>query len=338
MVTRKDVAERAGVSQSTVSYVISGKRTISSATRQRVERVMKELEYTPNAAARSLAGAGSGIVALHFPVTQPAPSAIEFEYLSSIAQRAQSHGYNLLLWSGAIDEFGDLSTLVGSHMVEGVVLMEVRLDDPRIRTLQAQGVPFTLLGRPAKTEGLYCVDDDFGVLGSLAIDHVADLGHREVLYVTREEAYLQAGSGPAQRTLEALNHAAALRGVGLSTLAVESSIRGGVAAIDYLLSLPTPPTAVVGFNEFAVAGLIQSAAHSGIKIPEDLTVVGLSFPNAMAEILNPPVTTVGPDPKQLAEAAMDMLVELLEGADPPAQCILLEPRLTVRDSSGVPTP
>jgi DNA-binding LacI/PurR family transcriptional regulator len=334
MVTRKDVAERAGVSPSTVSYVISGKRTISQETRDRVERAMRELAYTPNAIARSLAGRQNGIVALHFPAGPQGLNTTEFEYLTSAALRAREHGFHVLLWSDPIADIDALRGLIGSRLIDGLVLMEVLAEDPRVPVLQADGIPFALIGRPADPTGVTWVDDDFDSLAAQAIDHVADLGHRHVMYLTHTAADLVAGHGPAVRTLTALESAARRRRVHLTRFHADSTTTGGHEAFERLIGLEPRTTAVIAFNELAVSGLLRAASIAGVRIPADLTVVALSLADVAAEILTPPLTTVAPSASTLATMAMDALVGLINDRDRPASSELLTPVLTIRGSSG----
>jgi DNA-binding LacI/PurR family transcriptional regulator len=334
MVTRKDVAQRAGVSPSTVSYVISGKRTISQETKDRVERAMSELAYTPNAIARSLAGTQKGIVALHFPAGPQGLNTTEFEYLTSAALRAREHGFHVLLWSDPIADVDALRGLVGSRLIDGLILMEVVTDDPRVPMLQADGIPFALIGRPGDATGVTYVDDDFDILASLAIDHVADLGHRDVMYLSHSADLLDRGHGPAVRTLAALESAARRRRVHLTRFHAESTPTGGHEAFDRLISLEQRPTAVIAFNELAVSGLLRAASIAGVRIPAELTVVALSLADIAAEMLTPPLTTVAPSAATLATMAMDALVDLIRDRSLPASTALVTPALTIRGSSA----
>lgn len=334
MVTRKDVAQRAGVSASTVSYVISGARPISAETRERVERVMRELDYTPNAIAQSLAGSRKGIIALHFPVDRRGLNTTEFEYLSAATQRARERGCHTLLWSGPVDDVDGLRSLVASQMVDGVVLLEVFTDDPRIAMLQAAGARFSLIGRPADADGLVWVDDDFDTLAALAVDHVADLGHRRLFYLAPPSDELQRGHGAAVRTLATLRHATERRGLTLTVFAAERSTHGGHRAFAQLQAATPRPTAVLTFNELAISGLLHAAATAGVSIPDDLTVVALSHADVVAEMLSPPLTTVSPSPTELATLAVDGLMDVIAGRERGAATSLVQPRLTVRASSA----
>lgn len=334
MVTRKDVALRAGVSPSTVSYVISGERPISAETRERVQRVMRELNYTPNAIAQSLAGARKGIVALHFPVDHRGLNTTEFEYLTAATQRARERGYHVLLWSDPVGDVDALQTMVASQMVDGLILLEVFTDDPRIPMLRASGARFSLIGRPADADGLVWVDDDFDSLAAQATDHVAGLGHRHVLYLAPPLDELERGHGAAVRTLAALETAAGHRGLVVSTCHAARTTGAGQDAFGRLQSLSPRPTAVLAFNELAVSGLLRAASNAGVAIPRDLTVVALSHADVAAEMMTPMLTTVSPSASALAVQAVDALAGMIAGREPAPQGALVQPRLTIRGSSG----
>ncbi|MFT3832253.1 MAG: LacI family DNA-binding transcriptional regulator [Micropruina sp.] len=334
MVTRKDVAARAGVSPSTVSYVISGNRPISPETRKRVQRVMQELKYTPNAIAQSLAGSRKGIIALHFPADHRGLNTTEFEYLTAVAQRAREHGYHALLWSDPVADVDALQTMVASQMVDGLILLEVFTQDPRIPMLRTSGAPFSLIGRPSDTDGLTWVDDDFDSLATQATDHLANLGHRDVLYLAPPLDDTERGHGAAVRTRVALETAAARRGLTLTRFHAARTTRGGLDAFAHLTSLSPRPTAVLAFNELAVSGLLRAAATTGVTIPGDLSVVALSHADVAAEMMTPPLTTVSPSATELAFRAVDALAELIAERDRAARGALVQPRLTIRASCG----
>jgi transcriptional regulator with XRE-family HTH domain len=148
MPTRKDVAERAGVSEATVSYALSGKRTISQATRERVFEAMRELDYRPNLMAQALAGGSSSIIALLFPSQERGISNADLEYVLGAASAARELGYHLLLWPTEDRDVSDVASLYQAGLIGGVLLMEVRMKDERLRTLGKAGVPVGLIGGP----------------------------------------------------------------------------------------------------------------------------------------------------------------------------------------------
>jgi DNA-binding LacI/PurR family transcriptional regulator len=332
--TRDDVARLAGVSASTVSYAISGRRTISAGTRQRVEQAMADLSYTPNAFARGLAGSRGGILALHYPYSRRGVTSSEFEYVAAATDRARERGYHLLLWSHPINDVDGLGSLVSEGLVDGVILMELTADDARVAVLSDSGVPFSNIGRPDDADGLWFIDADYESLGRQAVDHLADLGHEHVFFLSQSIASPERGSGPLDRATSSLRRPARERGVRIDTHLADNSVPGGREAFGVFDALPARPTAVLAFNEMALAGFVQSAAAAGRSIPGDISVVALSIGDLAAEMTSPPLTTVSPPGIEIAASAVDDLVDRIEGRRHDAPHVLVPPRLVVRGSSA----
>jgi DNA-binding LacI/PurR family transcriptional regulator len=332
--TRDDVARLAGVSSSTVSYAISGRRTISDATRRRVEAAMSELNYTPNPFARGLAGSRGGILALHYPYGSRGVTSSEFEYVAAATDRARGRGYHLLLWSTPIDDVEGLESLVSEGLVDGVVLMELTPVDDRVPVLTEARVPFTNIGRPDDVDGLWFVDADYEALGRLAVEHLVGLGHERAFFLSQSVGSHERGSGPLARASRALSGAATAAGLALEVHPAAVSVTGGRAAFESFRASPARPTAVVAFNETALAGFVQAAALAGCSIPRDVSVVALSIGDLAADMTSPPLTTVSPPGVELAAAAVDHLVDRLEGRRQDAPHLLVAPQLVVRGSSA----
>ncbi len=329
MATRDDVARRAGVSSSTVSYAISGRRRISTETRERVFAAMRELDYTPNAFAQGLAGARTGILALNYPLKDEGWSPMEVSYFETATAAAHAAGFHLLLWPNAADDTGTLSDLLSSQLVDGVIAMEVEWDDPRMALFRERGVPFVLLGRNADPTGLAYVDTDFAATARSALAYLLDRGHREVLFIGEDRFAL--GHGPMVRTISELHDSA--RRFGLS-LAVETGPRTygtGRDAFRRLVASGTPTTAVALFNDRATVGFVHAAQLAGRSIPGDLSVVAIGMGEDAAE-LDPPLTTFTPSVASLTGSAVRMLVALVEGHPLPHSEVLLDAPLVERAS------
>ncbi len=332
--TRDDVARLAGVSSSTVSYVISGRRPISEGTKSRVRRAMKELNYTPNAFARGLAGSRRGVLALHYPYSPQGVSSTEFEYVSSAANRAHELGYHLLLWTQPIEDTEGLRSLVDQRMVDGVLLMEVTPSDPRVETMRASGAPFVLVGTPDDADGVSFVDNDYDDQASGVFSYLASLGHTDAVFFCTEGGDGDRGYGPTVHMRRALERTAGNHGVRLRVYPAPPVPAGGREALSWLLGLDPRPTAVLSFNEIGVAGLLNAAALSGVVIPDDLTVVGLNMGAVAASMTLPPLTTVSPSPSALMDRAVDALNDLIEDGGGEHVRALVAPTLQVRDSSA----
>lgn len=188
MATIADVARRAGVSMSTVSYALSGVRPVSEATRRRIEAAMKELDYTPNAVAQGLAGRRTRILALVLPTDEMPVDPFTGEIIVGAAEAAREQGYHLLLWTEPASLATELPGLLGKQLIDGAIVLSIRIDDDRIDALQAAGLPMTMIGRTRDPSGLPFVDTDADLVAELALAHLAALGHRAVAYVGTAQA------------------------------------------------------------------------------------------------------------------------------------------------------
>ena len=135
-VTMRDVAERAGVSIATVSFVVNNTKPVRAKTRERIEAAMAELGFQRNLVARALASRRTRILALAYPMLDHLLGGSGMEFIIAAARTASGYGYHLMLWPGANDG-RELTELVGQQLVDGVILMEVQLDDPRVAALRA---------------------------------------------------------------------------------------------------------------------------------------------------------------------------------------------------------
>lgn len=328
MATRDDVAKLAGVSASTVSYAISGRRQISAATKERVLHAMRQLDYTPNAFAQGLAGTRKGILAFNYPLKDEGWTPMEVRYIETATAAAQSHGFHLLLWPNAADDIQALSELISQRLVDGVIALEVQLNDPRIELFTERGVRFVLLGRTADTAGLAYVDTDFAAAARTALEYLVDRGHRNIIFVG--EGRYEQGHGPMVRTFAELEMSSRRFGVELSRFTGPRTYRTGRAAYRQLRSAAHPPSAAIVFNDRATVGLVTAAQLDGLQVPDDLSVLSIGMGEDAAEI-EPPITTITPPVRELTAAAVALMVGSIEG-HPTASEVLLPAPLVERAS------
>src|SRR5512143_4163316 len=159
--TMLDVAKRAGVALSTVSYALNGTRPISEETQQRIFAAMDELGYRPHALARGLASKRSRILALLFPALERGLGITELEFVSGAADAAKENGYHLVLWPVALHDLDELRRLTQQGLADGVVVMEIHLNDDRIKLLRDLHFPFSMIGRCDELKNLGYVDINF---------------------------------------------------------------------------------------------------------------------------------------------------------------------------------
>ncbi|GGP86714.1 LacI family DNA-binding transcriptional regulator [Saccharothrix coeruleofusca] len=331
MVTIADVARHAGVAPSTVSYVLTGRRSISPATRARVEASVRALGYHPHAGARSLASNRAGVLALVLPMREGMHVPVLMQFVVAVANAARGHEHDVLLVTADQGAAG-LRRVAGSAQVDGLLVMDVEMHDERVPVLRELDRPSVLIGYPADAAGLTCVDLDFAEAGARCVDHLADLGHRYVALVGAPRAVYQRDTGFAHRTMAGFSAAAMRRGISSTTLPTgtdHGSVRSAVAG---LLERHPAVTGLVVHNEAALPSVLEALRATGRKVPDDVAVVAIC-PDEQAERLAPRLTSVRVPAEQLGHRAVELLMaKLARVAVPPLT--LLPPRLVERSSTA----
>ena len=332
MVKITDVARRAGVSPSTVSYVLSGKRPISAATQRRVEASIRELGYRPHAGARALASSRSNVLALVMPLRSGIHVPVQMQFAGAVATAARGHDHDVLLLTQEEGEDG-LRRVADSALVDGLIVMDVQLSDSRTPLLRTLPLPSVLIGFPAEADGLTCIDLDFTATGESCVGHLAHLGHRCVaLLGSPPEVYVR-GTGFARRTAAGFTGAARRYGMTSTVLPCEASGAAARRTVDRLLRDHPGLTGVVVHNEPALPLLMEAFQQAGMRIPQDLSVVAVG-PDEQAESAAVPVTSVAIPADEVGERAVELLMTKLNGVAVP-DATLLPPRLTPRASTTV---
>ncbi|WP_255511196.1 LacI family DNA-binding transcriptional regulator [Micromonospora sp. WP24] len=326
-----DVARLARVSVSTVSYVLTGARPISQATRDKVLAAMTELGYQPNAMARGLASRRSRIVGLLMPMDERGLGATETAFVTGAAAAASVAGYHLVL--SPVGDLDDLRRLASQRMLDGAVLMEVQVEDERVGVLQEAGVPLVLIGRTGDTKGLSYVDIDFDQTVREAVAHLVSLGHDRIVYVNHSAAAIAAGYGPAVRTRDAF--VAAMTGHGLEPvmIAAEDSAAGGRAALTAALAQAPDLTAVLVMNENAIFGILGELTNRGLAVPRDVSVVSMVTSPQVAELATPALTAMTSPGSALGRIAVEALLRHVTGTGNDNHQQLLPCALEVRGST-----
>lgn len=331
MVKISDVARHAGVSPSTVSYVLSGKRAISAQTRQRVLDSIDALGYQPHAGARALAGNRANVIALVVPLRSGIHVPVAMQFAVSVVTSARAHDHDVLLLTQAEGEEG-LRRVAESAMVDAIIVMDVELHDARIPALRSLGRPSVLIGVPADTDGLTCVDLDFDAAGRSCVQHLADLGHERIALIGQPPQVYERETGFAQRTLTGFQHAARQRGIDAIVRSCGAEPEAAVSTAKELLAEHPDLTGVVVHNEPAVAPLLDAFRSAGRRVPEDLSVVAIG-PEELAERAAPPLSAVTLPTDEVGSRAVGLLIDELDG-EPPSGVTLLPPRLTARDTTA----
>ncbi|MGW0519607.1 LacI family DNA-binding transcriptional regulator [Crossiella sp. NPDC003009] len=329
MVTIADVARHAGVAPSTVSYVLTGRRSISAQTRSKVAESIRQLGYRPLSGRRTLSTSRTNVVALVLPLRRGAYLPVLMRFVTSAIAEARRHELDVLVVTADQGAQG-LRRVAGSAQVDGFLVMDVELDDERVPLLRQLAQPSVLIGHPATTNGLTCVDLDFEAAAARCVDHLADLGHRYIGFLGAPSVVYQRNTGYAQRTMAGFGAAAMRRGIASTALPAEDDYESVLICTRALLRAQPAMTALVVHNEAALGWVASSLRALGRRVPEDVAVVAIC-PDELADQLF--LTSVRLPAEELARQAVDLLVAKVNGLPTPP-LTLLPPKLRTRASTA----
>jgi DNA-binding LacI/PurR family transcriptional regulator len=335
MVTLAEVARQAGVSPSTVSYVLSRKRSISDDTRRKVEAAIEALGYHPHAGARALASNRSNILALMIPLRSDMYVPVIMEIAMAVTTEAREFGQDVLLLTKDEGTAG-VRRVAGSGLADAMIVMDIELEDDRIPVLRETQTPAVLIGLPADPAGLACVDLDFEATGAACVEHLAALGHRDLALIGEGEGVYKRNTGFAARTLAGFQRAATEHRVRAVHRACEGTYESTAGVLSRIMEERPGTTGFVVQNEAAIAPLLSLLRLSGRAVPEDTSIVAIC-PDQVALQASPRLTSVSIPAEEMGRHAVRQVMAQL---DNPAQrgtdqhATLLTPTLTVRDSSA----
>ncbi|MCX5333690.1 MULTISPECIES: LacI family DNA-binding transcriptional regulator [unclassified Streptomyces] len=331
MVKITDVARHAGVSPSTVSYALSGKRPISEETRQRVEASIRELGYRPHAGARALASSRSNVLALVVPLRTGIHVPVVMQFAVSVVTTARRYDHDVLLLTQEEGEDG-LRRVADTALVDAMIVMDVQLDDPRLPLLRSLERPSVMIGFPAEADGLTCIDLDFKAAGEACVEHLARLGHRVVALVgSPPEVYVRQ-TAFAQRVVQGFTAAADRGRLASSVHPCEASPAAAREVAEQLLREQPALTGIVVHNEAILEPLIDAFEQLGLRVPADLSVTAIC-PDELAGNLRVPVTSVALPSAEVGTRAVELLMKKLDHKTVP-EATLLPPRMTERASTA----
>ncbi|HLT57665.1 MAG: LacI family transcriptional regulator [Limnochordales bacterium] len=326
-VTIYDVAREAGVSLATVSRVINNSPYVKPATRQRVQETMARLGYEPNLVASALMTKRTGLLALLVPdISNPFFAEVAW----GVEDAAAHLNYNCVICNVGDDteKQARYVSVLRRKGIDGIIFATAAHDDRLVLNLEKRRYPITLMARdvPSAAVNRVLTDDQAGA--ALAARHLLELGHRRMAVIT-EPARIHSSGQRRQ------GFAAALQPVGVEPTVIEadgSDIAAGLRASQHLLSLNPRPTAVFCANDMLAIGVLQAAAAAGVRVPQELSVVGFDG-TPLAQIASPPLTTVVQPMREMGRVAVQLLIESLQNGKEP-QRVVLDPYLHRGASTG----
>lgn len=333
--TIADVARLAGVSTGAVSYAMNDRPGVSASTRERIRQAAAQLGWEPSGPARALMRQSSQAVGLVVAATHLLTGNDFFaSFVTGLEQALSRRDFALLLRAVGAEPQAELLAyrrMWQQHQVDGVIVGDVRADDPRLAFLAGVGMPAVVVDRLADgPSGFRTLDSDHPAGVRRAVRHLVGLGHRRVAFV---------GGPPHLRHVADRFSAwrAALAGAGEEPGPVayeEATERGGIRATRAVLAARPRPTAIVYTSDLmAIAGLGAIRA-AGLAVPDDVSVVGFDDVR-LAAYLTPPLTTVRVDYVRLGRSCADLLLAVLAGDDPPTPPPV-PAELIVRGSTAAP--
>ena len=325
------IAAQAGVALSTVSYVLSGKRTVSPEIRERVLAAVAELDYRPHRPARALASGASHTIALFLPSPQWQLIPIQQTFVAGVTKETSASDYGLLLSTSPADP-ETIASVVEMGRADGVILMETLAHDRRIERLKAGGDPFTLIGRTADTTGISFVDVDTGAAVEKSLAHLAELGHRCVALFNFPQDQLDAGYNAALIARDVFEEATGALGIRGIHLPCPHPAHEAFAVAAELLRTETGCTAAITTG-WQFTGLLRALRAADLHVPDDFSVVSV-IEAQFAEMLTPALTGIEWPAFQAGRLAAEMLIERLADKRAPARQLLIGGDLVVRESTG----
>lgn len=327
----KDIARMARVSHPTVSRALQNSPLVNTETAAKIRKIAEAAGYRPSAVARGLVTRRTRAVGL---VVTTMADPFAGEVACGIEQTANDHGYAVFLANSnaSAEQERKVVQALAERRVDGIIVTSSRVGSDYLPMLAQLNVPMVLVNDQYPGEFVHSVMIANEDGSRAATEHLIDLGHRRTAYVGDRSGY--------QTETERLEgYRQALRAAGIefeAELAVQGDGRpeGAAEAMEALLKLAEPPTAVCCYNDMTALGAMRAIRARGLRVPEDVSVTGFDD-LFFAEYLEPPLTTVRQPMRRMGEMAMENLLKLMSGEDSVAQ-VKAEAELIVRGSTGRP--
>jgi DNA-binding LacI/PurR family transcriptional regulator len=329
MVSSKDVARIAGVSQSTVSRVLNNPNTVKPKTRNIVLNAIQELRYQPNLIARSLVTNSTKTIAL---ITGTLHNGFYVETTTSIVNLVTSRGYKTMVYFEEAMPLRDVVDSIRGHKLAGILMSSIKLKDPIFNEIEKSGIPYMLFNRRPESGGNYVVLDN-SLAGEMITRHILDLGHKRIAYISGD--------------IHVSTHHE--RKIGFERVMKEAGMNiesGMLQIIDTtpedvekitlkLMHLTHRPTAIICGSSAIAFSCMDTILSLGLRIPQDVSLAGMDNVG-MASHHAIQLTTVGNAKFKMGEIAADNLIEMIEEGGPLNQPrkIILQPELNIRKTTG----
>ena len=324
-----EIAKAAGVSHSTVSRALRHSPQVSAATGERIRRLAQEMGYVPSAIGRGLATQSTRTVGL---VVTTIADPFVAEVVRGVEEEAMKRGYGLFLCQSGAQPQREIAAVRALHenRVAGVIVTSSRVGERYLPLLERMQVPVVLINNEHAGPyiGFVAIDDVGG--GRLATEYPLGLGHRHIAYIS---GWPEARS--SRDRLQGYGEALHSRGLAINPNLVAAGtgrMEGGYGAMQELLRLRPRPSAVFCYNDMTAVGALKALHEAGVRVPEQVSVIGFDD-IALAAYTTPPLTTIAQPTYKMGQQAMCMLLDVLAKRGQ-LQNVMLQGKVVVRESCG----
>ncbi|ERM09845.1 cytochrome C peroxidase [Pantoea agglomerans Tx10] len=321
------IARMAGVSVATVSRVLNNSDSVKPANRQKVLEAIEESNYQPNLLARQLRTARSSmILVLVSDISNPFCA----EVVKGIEEQAEKNGYRILLCNSGADIARSRSSLqlLSGKMVDGIITMDAFSKLPELSQLIGKA-PWVQCAEHDDNGQISCVGIDDDVAAQSVVHYLAGQGRQRIALINHDLRYRYA-------RLRQKGYAHQLKEQQLAWQAIayasELSFSAGKAAMNQLLAGETRPDAVFAVSDTLAAGAMAAIQQAGLRIPQDIAVVGFDG-SELADMVSPPLTTLAQPSREIGRRACELVLQKIIRPDSPPQCVIMQGELVVRASS-----
>jgi DNA-binding LacI/PurR family transcriptional regulator len=330
-VTIEDIAQQLNLAISTVSKALNDYSDVSQKTKDRVLAAARELDYHPSAAARNLRRRRTDKIGFSFSF----PVSLMSDYISRLitgaVTAAEQQGSNLILYPLMVDQVKQLTQICRAREVDGLLLLgRAHMEQTTIAFLRQEEIPFVVVGRRVENPEVSFVTPDHSAGALVVTRHLIELGHRRIAFTTRPELGITSRDRLA-------SYKWALSEAGISfdeSLVVPTTTEphSGYNAMNQLLDLPNPPTAIIAIHDLVALEGLQAATDQGLRVPDDIAITG--YDNWRASLTaKPPLTSVHPPLSEIGRRATEILVTKIADPQQPPVRVTLPVELIVRQST-----
>jgi DNA-binding LacI/PurR family transcriptional regulator len=295
--------------------------------------LIRQNSRMPHAGAQSIRRQSTDVIALVLPMRTDSPGWLQMRFVLAVLDAARERGMHLMLLT-AEDGVAAISDVVDRAMVDGVIVMDIEMDDPRIPLLGEINRPSVLIGTPREPTDFVHVDFDFTAAGALCVDHLHHLGHRHIGYLGHSQQIYDREVGYALRARRGVLDALAGHGLRQTWAAMDPTHTGAAAALESTIAQDPDLTALIVYNELAFLPVLDRLTQLGRSVPRDLSIITIGQDDLGAPRGFKP-TNIPIPAAELGRAAFERLTGIIGKHEQPVTT-LLEPRLDRQGSTSSP--